>query len=437
MFHITQTLAVSTLHILIQYSAFVLGLVNISNRKFTGFSSQMTASFDNNSPSVAPSLLSARLSQFSQSRQGMTLPFVHTDTPDSGVSFGSEETRCEIPKPVTSGKSRGKVSAEFKKARGSLHTKVKASLRALSGPLACEFSGTAILYLIGFSGSLSAMVSPGTFPPALVWGIAVTFAMYWSMQFSGAHLNPGVSIMLATYGKFSWRKVLPYTLAQLLGAVLGTALAFCLQMQRLTAHLNELSPGTRPEHSRLVDFIMSSGVLHTRPNEHISPLIAFLNELAASFSLGFTIMVLDKIIPRRFSTMVMPPIMGAFIAVMAAGFGANTAACLSPIRDLAPRIVAAIVGGRKGWVVFTVGKKSVYGWWLWGPLGTDVFGIVVGAGCFLLRHKLCVWSAGQTPDREEGGKSGDLEEAGDRDREARKQAIVIMRGYAEQLEKLD
>jgi len=337
----------------------------------------------------------------------MTLPFIHTDTPDSGISFGSQETACEIPKPVTTGKRKAKVLARLRKGRGSLHTRVKATLKTHSGPLVFEFLATAWLYLVGFTGSLSAMISPGpsTVSPAIVWGLAVMFAMLWSIQFSGAHLNPGVSIMLATYGRFSWRKVLPYSLAQLFGAVLGTALAFCLQFQRMTAHLSDISPGMSGPSSSFAELIMSSGILHTRPNIHITPLVAFLNEFSASFALGFTIMVLDKILPRRLSMIVAPPFMGAFIAAAAAVFGANTAACLSQIRDLAPRIVAAIVGGRHGWVVFTVGKESVYGWWLWGPLGTDVAGILVGAGCFRLGFKLCAWSAVESPDREEGGKS--------------------------------
>jgi len=240
--------------------------------------------------------------------------------------------------------------------------------------------------------------------------------------------------MLATYGRFSWRKVLPYSLAQLFGAVLGTALAFCLHFKRLDAHLKDISPGMALEPSSLADLIMSSGILHTRPNIHITPLVAFLNEFSASFSLGITIMVLDKVLPRRLSMIIAPPFMGAFIAVAVAVFGVNTAACLSPIRDLAPRIVAALVGGKNGWVVFIVGKESVYGWWLWGPLGTDIAGIVVGAGCFLLSFKLCALSAVESPDREEGGTSGDLEEAGVWDLEMKEQGMVKRYRLVEQFE---
>jgi len=67
-----------------------------------------------------------------------------------------------------------------------------------------EFLGTALLYHIGVTVSLSAMISPGSgiVPPLLVWGLTVMFAMLWSIQFPGAHLIPGISIMLATYGRF-------------------------------------------------------------------------------------------------------------------------------------------------------------------------------------------------------------------------------------------
>lgn len=67
---------------------------------------------------------------------------------------------------------------------------------------------------------------------------------------------------------------------------------------------------------------------------------------------------------------VAPALMSAFTTMLVKIFGPFTAACLDPIRDLAPRIVAAFIGGKNGWTVFTLSKESSYRWWPWGPFGS-------------------------------------------------------------------
>src|SRR6516225_3061093 len=95
--------------------------------------------------------------------------------------------------------------------------------RGLLGELAAEFAGTFILLLFGL-GVVAQVVAGGLGNHdsiAWAWGFGVVLGVYVAGKISGAHLNPAVTIALAAFGGFSWRKVLPYSLAQTAGAFAG------------------------------------------------------------------------------------------------------------------------------------------------------------------------------------------------------------------------
>ena len=99
-----------------------------------------------------------------------------------------------------------------------------------------EFLGTAILILFG--GGVCANVnlkrSAGQESDWIViaagWGLAVTMGVYAVGQFSGAHLNPAVSIALAVEGSFSWIKVPGYIVCQMLGGIVGATLVWLMYL---------------------------------------------------------------------------------------------------------------------------------------------------------------------------------------------------------------
>src|SRR5579859_3881995 len=106
----------------------------------------------------------------------------------------------------------------------------------LTAELIAEFLGTFVLILLG-NGVVAMVVLFPTKNPGetihggftnitLAWGLAVTMGIYIAGKVSGAHLNPAVTLALAVFRGFSWRKVLPYTFAQTAGAFVAAALVY-------------------------------------------------------------------------------------------------------------------------------------------------------------------------------------------------------------------
>src|SRR5947208_7953771 len=95
---------------------------------------------------------------------------------------------------------------------------------------AAEFFGTFILIMFGVGVVAQVVLSGRTAGDYLSinigWGLAVTMGVYVAAGVSGAHLNPAVTLALAVFRGFPWRKVAPYMLVQTAGAFVGAALVF-------------------------------------------------------------------------------------------------------------------------------------------------------------------------------------------------------------------
>src|SRR5437764_11735597 len=114
------------------------------------------------------------------------------------------------------------------------------ALAGLQGEMIGEFFGTMVLILFGdgcvavyglFGKSQGVGIGADTWPIIVFgWGLAVMLGIYVAGAISGAHINPAVTLALAATGRHPWSKVLPYWLAQVLGAfVAGGILWFVYQ----------------------------------------------------------------------------------------------------------------------------------------------------------------------------------------------------------------
>src|SRR5690242_18006847 len=106
----------------------------------------------------------------------------------------------------------------------------------LGAELIAEFLGTFVLILFGTGVVAMTVLFPTKIPGEVVhggytnitigWGLAVTMGIYVAGKISGAHLNPAVTLALAVFRGFSWRKVIPYSIAQVAGAFAGAAVVY-------------------------------------------------------------------------------------------------------------------------------------------------------------------------------------------------------------------
>src|SRR3989442_3932264 len=113
------------------------------------------------------------------------------------------------------------------------------ALAGIWGEMIGEFFGTMILILFGdgvvatfaLYTNLGAGGAPTSFANQWIviilgWGLAVMLGIYVAGAISGAHINPAVTLALAARGKFPWSKVVPYWVAQVLGAFVAAALLY-------------------------------------------------------------------------------------------------------------------------------------------------------------------------------------------------------------------
>ncbi|KAK9899035.1 aquaporin [Cystobasidium minutum MCA 4210] len=238
-------------------------------------------------------------------------------------------------------------------------------------PLA-EFIATAILIIFGNGVNCQVVLSKLTQGSYLSishgWGIGVMAGVYAAGGISGAHLSPAVTISLATYRGFPWRKVPGYILAQVLGACFGS----CLIQGNYHALLNQYEGGYNV---RTFGLETSTATLFfTGPQPYMSNIGAFCSELLATAVLLFIILSLGDA-----NNNPAPPGMNGvilYIVIMGIGaaLGTETAYCLNPARDLGPRIAAAMYGYPS--TIWT--DRNCY--WIYVPIIATICGGLVG--CF-------------------------------------------------------
>jgi glycerol uptake facilitator protein len=192
-------------------------------------------------------------------------------------------------------------------------------------PYVAEIIGTAILILFGdgvVAGSLlrhSKAENGGWVVISLAWGLAVAVAVYSVGQFSGAHLNPAVTIALAVAGDFSWSQVAGYIGAQMLGAFIGGVLVWLHYLPHWKATSD---PGLK-----LAVFCTGPAIRNTGAN--------LISEIIGTFILVLGIMAIGA---NKFADGVNPLIVGFLVVVIGMSLGGTTGYAINPARDLGPRI---------------------------------------------------------------------------------------------------
>lgn len=232
-----------------------------------------------------------------------------------------------------------------------------------------EIVGTAILVLLG-NGVVANVLLSGTKGHAsgwivitFGWGMAVFVAVFAVAAFSGAHINPAVTLGLAATGQFDWADVPWYLVAQFLGGAIGAALVWL--------HY-------RPHFMETADADTKLAVFCTAPAIR-SPIDNFISETIGTFMLVLAVLYLAAPEIGLGALDALP--VGLLVLVIGLSLGGTTGYAINPARDLSPRIVHALLpmGASK--------RDSDWGY-AWIP----VIGPIVGALLAALAFHALGWS---------------------------------------------
>lgn len=234
----------------------------------------------------------------------------------------------------------------------------------------------AMFIIIAFGDSVACMYvlyDPSPYQNAywgvcIAWGLAVTIAIYATGSVSGTHANPAVTLALALFRGFSWSKVLPYWIAQIIGAFLGASIVYVL-FGPVIDHYNEVHQLTREAGG-------AAGVFFTHPGLAITPMHALLDQIILTAFLLFGIFAIteqyNEMAPGANSGALM---IGLLVATIGASMGYLEAWAINPARDFGPRLFAFFAG----WGRSALPAPDNY-WWV--PIVGPLIGGVVGGAAY-------------------------------------------------------
>jgi glycerol uptake facilitator protein len=238
--------------------------------------------------------------------------------------------------------------------------------------LLAEAIGTLLLVLLG-DGVVANVVlnrtkgqNGGWIVITFGWGVAVALAVYAVGRISGAHLNPAVTIGLASIGSFPWNEVPGYIAAQLAGGLAGAVLVWLVYLPHWAA--------TPDPKSKLAVFATGPAVSNPIANavtEIIGTAVLLFGILAIAANAQTLSRPGDVDLEFVFSRGLQPLLVGVLVLGIGLSLGGPTGYAINPARDLAPRIAHAVL---------PIPGKGDSDWgYSWIPVIAPIVGGVLGA----------------------------------------------------------
>ena len=231
--------------------------------------------------------------------------------------------------------------------------------------IGAEIIGTGLLILLG-DGVVAAVLlanskaqNSGWIVITWGWGMGVMFAVLAVGQFSGAHLNPAVTLGFAVIGNTDWGDVPKYLIGEFAGAMLGASLVAAAYSN----HWRETEdPGLK-----LAVFCTGPAIRNTVSN--------LVTEIIGTFVLVFGVLA---IFANKFTVVPTFALGGFFVGLLVLAIGLSlggpTGYAINPARDLGPRIVHAIL---------PIPGKGDSDWgYSWIPVVGPICGGILGALAF-------------------------------------------------------
>lgn len=238
-----------------------------------------------------------------------------------------------------------------------------------------EAVGTALLILFGDGVVANVLLarskgeSSGWIVITCGWGIAVMVAVYVVGRLSGAHLNPAVTVALASIGAFPWPDVPGYIAAQMLGALAGAVLVWLLYLPHWA-----VTPS-----ADLKLAVFCTGPAIRKPSANLlAETIGTAVFVFAILGIGANAQSLarpgDIDLSIVFSGGLQPLLVGGLVLGVGLSLGGPTGYAINPARDLGPRIAHFLLP--------IPGKRDSDWGYAWIPIVGPIVGGVIGAQLF-------------------------------------------------------
>ena len=201
------------------------------------------------------------------------------------------------------------------------------------------------------------------------WGVAVAIAVYAVGRVSGAHINPAVTVGLASIGSFPWSEVPGYIVAQMAGAFVGAVLVYIVYL-----------PHWRPTEDpalKLAVFCTAPAIRHTPANfatEVIGTAVLLFGVLALGANAEGWAQAGEVDLSQVFSRALQPLLVGILVLGIGLSLGGPTGYAINPARDLGPRLAHALL---------PIPGKGPSDWsYAWVPVVAPLVGGVLGAAFY-------------------------------------------------------
>ena len=197
------------------------------------------------------------------------------------------------------------------------------------------------------------------------WGLAVMVAVYAVGRISGAHINPAVTIGLASIGVFPWSEVPTYIVAQLLGGIIGGIIVYLMYLPHWEV--------TENKDLKLAVFSTGPAIRNTGANlisEIIGTFVLLLGVLTIVANFNASAIV-EEPLRKAFGAALPPLLIGLLVWSIGLSLGGPTGYAINPARDLGPRIAHAILP--------IPGKRDPDWSYSWIPVVGPIIGGLIGA----------------------------------------------------------
>ncbi|WP_432543138.1 MIP/aquaporin family protein [Kineococcus sp. SYSU DK002] len=235
----------------------------------------------------------------------------------------------------------------------------------LTGELLAEFAGTAVLILFGVGVVAQVVAGQNGDNDSIhwAWGLGVTFGIYVAGRTTGAHLNPAVTIALAVFQGFAWKKVLPYSVAQFLGAFVAALIVRWVY----AGPIDGVDPGHTYD---------TQGIFSTLPGTNVTIGGAFLDQVVGTAILVFLIFAVTQAKAMPPAANLAPLIVGLIVVAIGFAWGSNAGYAINPARDFGPRLASFVTG------YSTAMREPGGSFYFWVPIVAPVLGGLIGGALY-------------------------------------------------------